>query len=112
MSEDQLASSVEDVQDDFDLISNHNSPSPRKRKAQLLSAKRSSDTRVAKRVKTGSTMRDGTKVCASFSNGKCTGKGKPCPNGQAHVCSRLLRNGRICGQKGHTALECHNKRGA
>ena len=47
----------------------------------------------------------GKEICKAFNDNrgcKGRGKGKPCPNGQLHVCDVVLPSGKPCGNKNHS----------
>jgi hypothetical protein len=57
--------------------------------------------------KIASTLRDGTKLCKNWQQGKC--KTTNCPNG-THKCGVVLRGNRVCGQSSHGASDCKAKK--
>lgn len=50
-------------------------------------------------------FKDGTELCMSYNKGKCTNH--KCT--RLHVCNKVLKNGRVCGMKNHTAANCKGK---
>ena len=60
-------------------------------------------------IKLATTLRDGTKLCASFNTKQGCQGGTTCKSG-AHRCAVILRSGRTCGASHHGAQACDNKR--
>ena len=49
-------------------------------------------------------LRNGTKLCADYNQGKCT-LNADCPKG-SHQCAKVLRDGKVCGMRHHGAHNC------
>ena len=58
--------------------------------------------------KVAKTMKDGTKLCASFQQGHCKAKTQ-CPGGGAHRCGVVIRGERVCGAPSHGASTCRQQ---
>ena len=51
----------------------------------------------------GSSFKDGRTVCIRYNQNLCSGE---CPDGNLHVCAKLVAKGRVCGSKEHRAMNC------
>ena len=49
------------------------------------------------------TQLNGMTICKQYNSGSCTVPGKPCPKGNLNVCDIVVKGGKTCGAKSHSA---------